>query len=389
MNILYHHRTQGKGVERVHILGIVEAWRNMGHKVDILSPPGIEIEKTQHIDKNENVSATTRWWFLKKINFKLVFELLEVFYNFWAVPHLKKGLMHRKYDMIFERYSFLCWAGAKVAKQNNIPFFLEVNYLSATPIFRKRSRFIQVIERYIESRILRMTDGIIVVSSHLEKLLVSEGIPKEKILVLPNAADPEKFNPEIDKQDLVTRYQLRDKKVVGFIGYFYPWHGIDQLIQAFSLIKTQLNDVLLLLIGDGPTFDDIRATVKELKLENNILLTGRVSHSEIQKYIALFDIAVMPDSNNYGSPMKILEYMAMEKAVLAPRLEPLEDVILDGHNGLLFTPGDVNLLYERIKDMLINDQLRLDLGRNARKSIIDTNNWHSNAKKILDLYHKI
>ena len=146
--------------------------------------------------------------------------------------------------------------------------------------------------------------------------------------------------------------------------------------------------MVFLLIGDGPTYNQVRETIEKQGLEKKILLTGQVAHAEIQNHIALFDIAVMPDSNNYGSPMKILEYMAMEKPVIAPRLGPLEDIIIDGNNGLLFTPRDVNQLSLKISELLKDDQRRSILGKNARQTIVDRHNWYCNAEKILDLYHR-
>ena len=106
----------------------------------------------------------------------------------------------------------------------------------------------------------------------------------------------------------------------------------------------------------------------------------------IPNYISLFDIAVMPHSNQYGSPMKVLEYMAMAKATIAPRLSPLQDVIKEQENGLLFEPLNRNELAEKITYLLVSDEERLRIGQNARSAVLKEFNWNVNATKIIKLY---
>ena len=136
-------------------------------------------------------------------------------------------------------------------------------------------------------------------------------------------------------------------------------------------------------------YNEISEMVKREELYDNILMVGGVDHDKVPEYVALFDVAVIPHSNNYGSPMKVFEYMAMGKAVVAPRLGPLEDVIQDGMSGLLFDPEDEEDLINKILIAVNNDELRIDIGKAARLSILEKHNWHKNAQEILNLYNRV
>ena len=153
MNILYHHRTQGAGVERVHIMGIVDSWRSFGHNVEIISPPGVSLSDTAPV--KEGPARKSKWKFVTKYLSGVGFEIFELLYNLWAIVTISKNFRKRKYNFIFERYSFLCFAGCLVAKLFNVPFFLEVNYSSRTPIVRKRSFLVKPLEKWIESKVFK------------------------------------------------------------------------------------------------------------------------------------------------------------------------------------------------------------------------------------------
>jgi glycosyltransferase involved in cell wall biosynthesis len=391
MNILYHHRTQGKGVEGVHIREMARALTQLGHQVDILSPSGLKNEGTRDEaclpDRQGRGTKSKIYSIISKILPEFCFEILEIFYNFIAITRMKKVLEQKKYGLIYERYAIFNWSGIKAAKRYHIPIILEVNYTSFTPLYRKRNGLLKPLAHRWDRKIFAAADGIMVVSTYLKDQLRELGIAENKIIVCPNAADPERFNPEAIKGERVrAKLGLSGKQVIGFIGGFYPWHGLEMLVDSFSEIKRTIKDVALLLIGDGPSKKAIKTRVRGSGLEKDVVFVNQVAHGEIPLYIAAFDIAVMPDSNNYGSPMKIYEYMAMGKPVVAPRLGPLEDGIEDGKEGLLFTPQEKAGLIKSIKALLEDTQLRQNMSVAARGNILKRHTWEKNAEAILGLY---
>jgi glycosyltransferase involved in cell wall biosynthesis len=383
MNILYHHRTQETGVEGVHIREIVNALKILGHRVDIISPHGINQEA------KSNKSKVGFFRVLSGFLPEILFELMEILYNVVSYKELKILLKSKNYDFIYERYAIFNWTGVKAAKKFGVPIILEVNYTSYTSLYRRRTKILEPLAHFLDKKIFEKADGIVVVSTYLKRHLTGLGVDERKIIVLTNAADISKFNFNINCNRIKEKYKLNGRKVIGFVGGFYPWHGLDILTESFMEVKNQLKEVCLFLIGDGPLKNEIEGKIKESGLERDVQFAGTIDHTDLPDYIAAFDIAVMPDSNEYGSPMKIYEYMAMGKPVIAPRLGPLEDGIDDGKEGILFEQHNGNELTKAMMKVLTNDGLCKEMGRNGANRVCLRHTWGKNVEGILKLYEKI
>lgn len=386
MNILYLHRTQGKDVEGVHIYEVVKALCNLGHRVTVVSPGGVEeFGNDKDGIRVQGRKDTGVFTVVSKYVPEICFELAEILYNFAAYNRISKILKEKKYDFIYERYAIFNWAGVKAAKKRNIPILLEINYTSYTPLYRKRSALLKPLAHWIDKRIFSKVNGFVAVSTYLRNHLVELKVSVEKVIVLTNAADPDKFSPDISGDKIREKYNIKDKKVIGFSGGFYPWHGLDLLTEAFMDIKKDYENIVLMLIGDGPLKEQLEKKVSEHAITKLVIFTGRVDHGELPEHIAAFDIAVMPDSNDYGSPMKVFEYMAMGKPVVAPKLGPLEDGIRHEKEGFLFRQKDIRELTEIIKRLLNDNNLMISAGKAARENILSKHTWDHSAKEIINL----
>lgn len=383
MKIVYLHRTQAKGVEGVHIGEIVKAWRKIGHEVRLLSPVD---EQLGDAPANEVANKPG----LKQKLFRFVssrlpeffFELAEIGYNLVALNQARK-LGRANVDFIFERYAIFAFAGAFLAKRWNKPFVVEVNYTSCSALVRERSALLAPLARRVDAYIFRRATGLAAVSTELKRHLMEEfGVPQEKIIVLPNAADPDIF--DMAKVTREPRYANAQLKTIGFVGGFYPWHGLDLLLQAFQKMSARIPDSRLLLVGDGPMMPAIREQSEKMGLADRVLLTGRVAHQHLPGYLAIFDVGVMPDSNDYGSPMKIFEYMSLAKPVVVPDYGPLRDAVDDGVEGRIFAPKDIEAMANCFVDVLLNEETYQRMSHAARKKILNKHNWLNNAKQILE-----
>ena len=174
--------------------------------------------------------------------------------------------------------------------------------------------------------------------------------------------------------------------MIGFVGGFYPWHGVELLVKAVSRLEDKRNDIALLLVGDGPMKNSLQSLSAEILKSTKVIFTGEVISEQLPCYIKTMDICVMPHSNAYGSPMKVFEYMAMEKPVIAPRLGPLEDVLRNDENGLLFEPLNIDALSSCMLNLIENKYLRTRLSQNAKKTILKRHLWRHNAEKIITAY---
>jgi glycosyltransferase involved in cell wall biosynthesis len=387
LNILYHHRTQGRGAEGVHITSIVKALKAQGHTVTIVSPPGID--PLQHagnapVDKS-NVKTSgldTIWKFISKYLPNFLFEIIEILYNIPANQRLSKELDLNHYDLIYERYAFFMFAGARLATKHKIPFVLEANEVSGIKERARKQSFNKLcnrIERYIFCR----CTSIHTVSSYLKQMILKQGIIDTKVVVTPNAIDPEKFSGARDAGDLIDKYHLKGKVVLGFAGWFDHWDRLDLLVDVFRKLKVVNVNLMLVLVGDGAVLDDVKKKLCEFHLENDVILTGAVSRLEVHHYLSLFDIAVITHSNEFGSPVVMFEFMGLKIPIVAPRLMPVTDVLSDNENALLFDVLDMDQLQSRLEGLIENKELQEKLAEQAYRKLLKDHTWSSNARDIV------
>jgi len=384
MRILYHHRTRGQGAEGVHIREIADALRKLGNEVYILSPPGVYIE---HAEAN---SKPGRRWLKNVYNLlpQSVLEILRLSYNLFAYFRLKKALREYRIDLLYERYAFLTWVGPYIARKCRIPIILEVN--EASGLDQVTGQVLVGLATKVERKIFRMVDFIIVVSDFLKQHIQRMGINGNKVYVMPNAVNLELFNPDNIpdniKEDLRKRLNIGNKVVLGFVGALTSWNNIEFLIDIFKDVSRERPDVHLLLVGDGPLKGELERKVHQEGLRDIITFAGRVRYEDVPKFIHIMDICIIPESNKYRSPMKLFEYMAMAKPVVAPRLEPIEKIVVNDVNGLLFDLGDRGSLKRAVMALLEDAPKRKKMGEVARKTVEENHSWENNAKGIVKIY---
>jgi glycosyltransferase involved in cell wall biosynthesis len=384
LKIVYLHRTQAKGVEGVHINEIVKAWRLSGHEVQVVSPVGDRMADQDAARRSSGSGIhKTLLATISRTLPELLFEFAEIAYNFVAVRQLQKIRAFTP-DLIFERYAIFAVAGALIASRRNIAFVVEVNYTSKSELVRKRSRLLAPIAYRIDKYIFSRATALAAVSSELRRHLIEEyGVQGSKILVLPNAADPIVFDPAIVSP---TRELIGgDFMWIGFVGGFYPWHGVDLLVEAFCRIEKKIPCARLVLIGDGPMKAKIVEQCARLGVTEKVSMTGQIAHQKLPEYVCKFHIGVMPDSNNYGSPMKIFEYMALGKPVVVPDYGPLLDVITDGEEGKVFAARSIEELAHCLEYLLSDNDAYMRMSAKARAAILTKHNWVENSRRILAL----
>ena len=388
MNILYHHRTQGKGAEGVHIREIVKGLKELDNEVFVISPPGIDIFDEDAPTPQAKFKLARIWKWVSRHLPQIFFEFLELAYNWVGYKKIKKVLKETKIDFFYERYAFFCFVGVYLAKRYKIPIILEVNEVSG--IKRVRGQVLKNLSKWIERIVFKKADAIIVVSSFLKKHIENMGIDSDKIHIIPNAVNIEEFNPDIIRGvEWRERLNLNGKIVLGFVGWFSWWDNLEFLIDAFSEIVRKNIHLHLLLVGDGKDRKRLEYKVEKMGMKDNITFTGRVARSEIPNFIAATDICVIPHSNSFGSPIVLFEYMAMAKPVIAPKLEPIEDVVTHNVNGVLFKPEDKDSFLEELNMLIRDSEKRKAIGTMARGKILEEHTWFNNARKVMDIYLKV
>jgi glycosyltransferase involved in cell wall biosynthesis len=380
-SVPYVHRTQHQSVEAVHIEATVRCLCELGYEVDVIgpNPPGAQQPVR---GSRRSVRSRVMGWISAHCP-ELVFELLELAYNVPTAIALMR-LTRRPARLIFERYAIFAFAATCVARMRGVPLVMEVNATASTPILRRRSRLLLPLARRVDRFIFRRATLLLPVSSYLREHLIRDlGVAPDRILVNPNAADPRAFDPGLAPVQQIGAVRLTGRKVIGFVGTFAPWHGVGLLLEAFAALAARHPDSMLLLVGDGPERRTLERRAAEAGLSDRVIFPGTVPHRELARYVAAFRIAVLPDTNEYCSPMKIFEYMAMGRAIVAPDYGNVRDVLAHGENGFIFRPRDLQSLGGALEELLADDHAVQRLGQAARRSVVERRNWMCNTSTWL------
>ncbi|MBJ91437.1 MAG: glycosyltransferase WbuB [Alteromonadaceae bacterium] len=394
MNILFHHRTRGKGAEGVHIMGVTNGLRSLGHCVHILSLPGADPESgsassggTQHENTAvpQQKGMLVRWLLdLTRYVPEAVFELFELAYNLPAVLRLRRAVKCHNINTIYERYSLFMFATVWWARRKNIPVIIEIN--DSCLVHRVRPLFFRALARKIEGWVFRNATGLVFISGHFQQVAKDGYRSIAPSVISPNGADLNQF--VIDEQaakQLREKLNIDDKVVLGYVGAFVHWHGIDWFVDLIADKIKQYPDLVLLLVGDGVSFEPIKQRIEQAGITSQIILTGRVAHQEIATYIGAMDYGILPDSNDYGSPMKLFEFMAMAKGMVIPDFSPVTEVVKDNETGWLFPANDRNACIARVLQLVADKEQQRRVGTNARHYIEQHRQWKHNAEQLLGL----
>ena len=302
-----------------------------------------------------------------------------------------------QYDLCHEHNGLFSAGAALACKRLGIPYVLT---FSADPLLEAELvgnplRGIHAQVAAWEAKLTyRTAKKIICVSEPAKKHLVeSWKVEPTKIVVMPNGVDIELFGSDYDPRPTRAELGLDGAPVISFVGGFQHWHGLDRLAESFAKVLPEVPQARLLLIGDGPARASIERRITELGIEAAVIITGLVPQSGVPKMLAIADIAVIPyphlPKELWFSPLKLYEYMAAGKAIVASRAGQIAEVIQDGHNGLLVESGDVAALAQALLKLLKDPVKRERLGQNAREQAIRHHSWERYIKRLEDIYRSV
>lgn len=382
--MLYHHRTQGKAVEGVHIRGITDALRAEGVAVDILSLPGADPYATP-----KAMSPTRQATGLMKLVSRLpepLFELAELAYNLVAGWRIASYLRrHRDVDLIYERYSLFLAAGVWLARRHGIPVILEVN--DSATVERVRPLAMRGLATRLERWMFRHADGLVFVSSVFRDRVAAAHGGIAPSVVAPNAANLDKFSFTPEQREAGrSRWNLNGHVVCGYLGAFVPWHAIDRFVYKISERLAEAPHLKLLLVGDGATFDAVQRHVAERGLAQRIVLTGRVAHDEVPSLLAAMDLAVLPSAGDYTSPVKLFEFMACAVPPVAPGFAPIREVLVEDGTGWMFEAGNLDAAIDTVLAKSRDEAALRRVGAAARAYIRDHRQWRHNILQLFDFW---
>ena len=378
--------TSAVGGSTSHVAGTVNAFAEMGHRVRFIANDRL-LEVDHDRMPLDVVPPDSRFGTVRAL-----FEVWNSLRFGWRAKAVARS--RPAPDLIYQRYSRFNAAGVLLAVALDRPLCLEFNGSEVwvaenwDPVGQRR--LLAAIERLN----LRAADRIVVVSQVLAEACSKAGADRDRIVVNPNGADAERFRPGVGGAELRSRLfpdpaDGGHELVAGFLGTFGPWHGVDALAEAIVKLPRDV-PVRFLLVGDGDRRPAVERRIAEGGASDRVVFAGRIPHREVPAYLDACDILLsphvpMPDGSAFfGSPTKLFEYMAMEKAIAASRLGQIGDVIEDGVSGLLLTPGSVDELVAAIEKLADDPDLRTRLGRAARARVLERYTWRASAKRATD-----
>lgn len=270
-----------------------------------------------------------------------------------------------------------------MAKAHGVPLLLEVNAPLAQERRQEGQLRLRGLAERAEHRVWRAADAVLPVSEVLAQEIEAAGVPRSRIHVLPNGVAPAQLKIS-DGTAARKRYGLGNGVVVGFVGFVRPWHGVDLVLDWMATPGG--HSATLVIVGDGPAIPQLQAKAAALNLSERMVVTGAVPQGEVTSLIASFDIALQPASTPYASPLKLQEYMAQARAIVAPDQPNIREVLTDGANALLVPPGDEGALFQAMDGLMAQPDLRARLGHAARQTVIDRDlTWAGNARRVSEI----
>jgi glycosyltransferase involved in cell wall biosynthesis len=298
-------------------------------------------------------------------------------------------------DILFARLELYNFSSAILSRWLGIPLVVEadcpVTYEHKN-FYGKDFKHLGNLSAKIELEVLRKADAVIAISKILKNYYTELGVDADKIHVISNGADPEKFQPCEKPADLVKKYALQEKVVIGWIGSLAGWSGIENLIAMALYVLERHPNAAFMMVGGGANKEFFQNKLHIKNYDQRVILTGTVPHEEVPRYLACMDIVLAPYPKLpfwYASSLKIFEYMAAGKAVIAGDVGQVGEVIQDGNNGLLFDPDNEGELLQKTIAALENAELRQRLGAQARQDVLDKYSWRQHAKKIVEVFMEI
>lgn len=321
---------------------------------------------------------------------------------------LKPALAAMKPAFIYERLCLGNSAGAKLAQELRIPYIVEYN---GSEIIMRRSfegRGYEYEELYLEAEnaSFRQATLISVVSTAVRDELIARGVEPGKILVNPNGVDPEDYAPAGQTEKAALRKELgftEKETVIGFVGTFGGWHGIEVLAESLPEICGQLPDARFLLIGDGAHKNLVDDVVAKRGLAQRVVMVGRKPHAEACRLLKACDLYVSPHSSHmvgsrfFGSPTKVFEYMGLGGGIVASDLEQLGEVLspalkvadfrsttlqVTNERSVLVAPGNVPEFVAAVVALGKRPEIAKRLGENARQAVLDEYCWERHVAKL-------
>ncbi len=302
-------------------------------------------------------------------------------------------------DVLHAHSPALCGhAAMRVARRLDIPLVYEIRAFWEDAAVGNGTGGDRTIKyrliRGLENRVVAAADAVLTICEGLRGDLVERGFEGDKIAVVPNGVDMAMFGEPLPRDDaLAARLGLGDGPVIGFIGSFYDYEGLDDLVAAMRPLRERHPTAQLLLVGGGPKDAEIRAQAAATPARDAILFVGRVPHVEVERYYSLIDILAYPRKRSrltdLVTPLKPLEAMAQRRICAASDVGGHRELVADGETGTLFPADDPEAAARALARLIDYADCWPAMRDRARAYVARHHDWAKNVENYLSVYHRL
>ncbi|NZA25323.1 glycosyltransferase [Luteimonas sp. SJ-92] len=404
--ILHNSLPYSSGGYATRSHGVATGLRGVGVEVICLTRPGFPLDMKRELAPVDVAAVDVIDGVpYQRINEPLRANISEYRYVLAAANRLEAELARLGVSYVQAASNYVTGLPALIAARRlGVPFFYEVRGLWEITRMSRDEEFAKSIsfdvQRHLEGTLAREADHVFTLTEPMREELIDRGVDPERISLLPNSVDAKRFVP-VPRDDALAR-QLglpEGVPVIGYVGTFVIYEGLEHLAEACVELHRQGRNFRLLLVGNenasgqgrGPITEEILRICMEGGIEDKLILPGRIPHEQVESYYSLIDICPFPRKPwpvcEMVSPMKPLEALAMEKAVVVSSVRALAEMVEDDVTGVVFEKGNTASLATAIDGLMADPERRRRLGRNGREFVVRERSWTQVAERILAVKH--
>ena len=337
----------------------------------------------------------------KKNKMKGLTNTIFDFYKMYWARHIKAFVKKYKIDVLHAHDLYML--GPAFRANKSLPAKLPVigdlheNFPAALKYYKYSTTFpgkyIISIPKWERTEInwVNKADHVITVIEEAKTRYINLGLEKDKISVVANYVNPdfflEKEAPEHKQGKFIGKF------VISYAGGFDTHRGLESVIRSLSLLKKEIPNIMLVLIGAGINEEDLKKLTTSLNLENHVSFEGWVLPSKLPAYIDASDVCLIPhlktEHTDNTLPHKLFQYMLLKKPVLSTNCDPLKRILEETNSGLVYTSNDEADIAKQLKSLYKNPELMKQMGENGKQAVIEKYNWDQTAKTLINLYHDL
>lgn len=364
-----------------HMRGMIHGFQEDGHTVDVLVMGKAQASAVKN-DYSFDLKSLAKL-FIPKILWRTLKEIQQIRFDKYAAKELQFAIQSIQPDIVYERSAWMSNGSVEVLSNFNIKHIVEINapFEEEVKSFEKAHSLIASLGKNKLKNLLQSAHLVLPVTSSLQTYLIQRyKLNANNCVVIPNAIEKQEIQiKESRVAEINKKYNLSEVSVFGFVGSIFPYHGVDRLIRGVA--KLNYTDISILIVGDGYLIPALKKLANELGISSRVHFTGSVPKEDIYNYISAMDILTLPNTEWYCSPVKLFEYGAFGKTILAVKEAGVSDV-MSNKEGLLFENNDSafqDALLAAITDV---DALKIK-ARTFQQKVFEKHTWRANAQKVI------